>query len=93
MRVRIAHSITGYRDGVAWPEVGQEIELPDWEAENLIGVGYVTAVAGDEIETPEDGASIAVALGGAAAAGSDAGDPPAAASDPVPTDKKSRRKA
>ena len=63
MRVRLIHSITGYRDGVAWPEAGQEIELPDWEAENLIGVGYATAVAGDELETPEDGGVVVAGSG------------------------------
>lgn len=29
--------ITGLRDGVAWPAVGGEIDLPDWEAEALVG--------------------------------------------------------
>lgn len=94
MLVKLLHSITGYRDGVAWPEAGQEIELPAWEAENLIGVGYAVAVAGDDVETPEDdgGADVAASGRGGDDAGSDAGGPPATVSDPAP-EKKTRRKA
>lgn len=36
--------ITGLRDGVEWPEVGSEIDLPDWEAEGLQSSGVVEIV-------------------------------------------------
>lgn len=58
MLVRMVQSITGFRDGVEWPEIGQEIELPEWEAENLIGQGIVKPVP---VETPEDGVVVEVA--------------------------------
>ena len=44
------HRISGTRDGVSWPAVGEEIELPEWEARNLIGVGYAVV--------PSDAASV-----------------------------------
>jgi len=92
MRVRLTQSLTGFRDGIAWPGAGQEIELPDWEAENLIGVGYAKAVADEHVETPEDGGEIVAASGGA---GDDAGSEaaPPADSGPAPDGKRTRRKA
>lgn len=94
MRVRLIQSLTGYRDGIAWPEAGQEIELPDWEAENLIGVGYATAVAGGDVETPEDGGEIVDTSGGDVdEAGSEPGAAAPAGSDPAPEPKRTRRKA
>lgn len=36
--------ITGLRDGVQWPEVGGEIDLPEWEANGLQISGMVEIV-------------------------------------------------
>lgn len=36
--------ITGLRDGVQWPEIGDEIDLPEWEATGLQISGVVEVV-------------------------------------------------
>ena len=53
MLVRMLQTITGYRNGERWPAVGGVIELPEWEVENLEGVGMV-----QRIVTPEDGLGV-----------------------------------
>ncbi|HVV37589.1 MAG TPA: hypothetical protein VHC63_13350 [Acidimicrobiales bacterium] len=32
--------IQGYRNGVPWPEVGDELDVPEHEADDLISQGY-----------------------------------------------------
>lgn len=39
MMVRMVRRITGLRDGIPWPAVGGLIDLPDWEAEAVVGNG------------------------------------------------------
>lgn len=38
-------TITGLRDGLYWPKRGQEMELPDQEADEMIANGMAVAVA------------------------------------------------
>lgn len=47
MRVRMTKHITGYRNGVEWPEVGGVIDVPDHEARDLIGNGYAAVLDRD----------------------------------------------
>lgn len=42
--------IGGLRDGSPWPAIGDEIDLPDWEAENLISTGDVRLVPSGVID-------------------------------------------
>lgn len=49
MRVRIAAQVSGSRDGVMWPKVGEELEVPDDEAEDLIRIGIAKP-----LDAPED---------------------------------------
>lgn len=54
MHVVMRHQISGHRDGVAWPERGETIELPDDEAISLIRGGAAIELADSpagEIET------------------------------------------
>ena len=44
MRVRMLIGISGTRNGVDWPPVGGEIELPDVEAEHMVAVGQAVPV-------------------------------------------------
>lgn len=44
MRVKMRHQMSGTRHGVAWPEPGEHIELPDDEAVTLLGQGMAEAV-------------------------------------------------
>ena len=39
MRVVMKTAISGTRNGASWPAVGEEIELPDEEASNLVHNG------------------------------------------------------
>lgn len=50
MRVRMKTHITGYRDGVEWPQVGGELDLPDPEAADMIANGYAEEVPGDGLD-------------------------------------------
>lgn len=45
MRVVMRVNITGYRDGVPWPEVGGLVDVPDHEAEGLVANGYAEPAA------------------------------------------------
>jgi hypothetical protein len=47
MRVRLREQITGYRNEVAWPPPGTEIDLPDLEAAKLCAAGRATPVKTD----------------------------------------------
>lgn len=40
MRLTMKIQIVGVRDGVEWPAPGGVIDVPDHEAESLIGCGY-----------------------------------------------------
>ena len=40
MRVVMAVGITGTRDGVDWPAVGESVDLPESEARDLIAAGH-----------------------------------------------------
>ena len=40
MKVKMIVSITGTRDGVDWPGIGEVVDLPDAEALDLVAVGY-----------------------------------------------------
>lgn len=89
MRVRVAQRITGFRDGVEWPEIGGEIDLPGWEAENLIAIGHAVPVEVAALETPEGGGVVVDTVEVVDEAGSEV--VPPATSDPVP--KRAKRKA
>lgn len=54
MRVEMIHHITGTRDGVEWPLVGDTIELPDHEATDLIGAGLAKEASDAEAAATED---------------------------------------
>ena len=45
MHVRMKTKIGGYRNEVPWPEVGDTIEVPDHEANDLIRNGYAEPVS------------------------------------------------
>lgn len=45
MKVRMKAHISGYRNGVRWPEVGEEKTLPDNEAADLCAAGLAEPVA------------------------------------------------
>lgn len=51
MKVRLTGTISGTRDGVAWPRVGSVVELPDDEAMSMLYAG--TAKAVDPADAPE----------------------------------------
>lgn len=94
-KVVMLQRITGYRDGVEWPEAGQEIELPAWEAENLIVSGAARLVEVPEaaavtVETPEDGGvSDGVPAAGDAVVEPGEGTPPV--SSPAPAKPRAKR--
>lgn len=44
MRVQMEVFISGTRNGEPWPEVGQTVDLPADEAQDLIGNGYASPV-------------------------------------------------
>ena len=61
MKVRMVRQITGLRDGIPWPAAGGEIDLPDWEAEALIGNGDAKPVnAGGPSDDHGDPGGVAV---------------------------------
>ncbi len=53
MKVRMVGHISGSRDGVMWPKPGEEIELPDDEAENLIWNKLAEAAEAEEEQADE----------------------------------------
>lgn len=50
MKVRIVVRPSGLVDGKDWPDVGEEMDLPDVVAEGMIGAGHVEAVGSDKVE-------------------------------------------
>jgi len=45
MRVKMLAEISGTRDGVPWPAVGDVCDVPDIEAAELVAAGYAETVA------------------------------------------------
>lgn len=45
MRVTLKSTITGSRDGVRWPAIGEVVDLPDDEARQLVDFGMAETVA------------------------------------------------
>lgn len=43
MRVQLAVSVSGTRDGKRWPEKGAVVDLPDVEAKALVAAGIAVA--------------------------------------------------
>lgn len=94
MLVRMLQTITGVRDGERWPAIGETIELPEWEVENLEGVGMVQRVV-----TPEDGLGVLETPEGVSVSGVDVPGgavdtvAPSGSADPEGPAPKRRRKA
>jgi len=44
MKVRLKVSLSGARNGVAWPSAGEEIDLPDQEGADLCAAGMAEPV-------------------------------------------------
>ncbi|MFJ2718999.1 hypothetical protein [Streptomyces sp. NPDC087437] len=53
MRVRMKVTISGTRDGQPWPERGQNVDLPDGEAKQMVAAGL--AEPHDDSDDGEDG--------------------------------------
>lgn len=45
-RVKMLARLSGTRDGVAWPDLGEELDVPDGEAATLEALGHAERVAG-----------------------------------------------
>ena len=45
MKIRLKTEITGLRNGVPWPAVGETMELPDNEAAEMCAAGHGEPVA------------------------------------------------
>lgn len=52
MKVRMKVNLLGTRDGVAWPPVGETVDLPDHEGARMCERGFAEPVA----ETRSEGA-------------------------------------
>lgn len=50
MRVKLTAQLTGTRDGVDWPAKGEELDVPDDEAADLIHAGIAEPVVEDKTE-------------------------------------------
>ena len=50
MRVKMTATVTGTRDGVDWPERGEELDVSDEEAKDLIHSGMAEPVVEDKTE-------------------------------------------
>lgn len=46
-------NITGCRNGISWPAVGGEIDLPDSEAAEMCAAGFVEPVPEPAVEPPK----------------------------------------
>lgn len=55
MRIQMKIELSGARDGVKWPGIGSEVDLPDDEAAQMCANGYAAPVA--ERAEPETAAS------------------------------------
>lgn len=45
MKIKMVQQITGTRNGQRWPEVGEELTVPDAEGAELCAQGYAIPVA------------------------------------------------
>lgn len=72
MRVQMKTKIGGFRNGVEWPDIGGTIDVPDHEADGLIGNGYAVPLEQEDL----DGTAEAAADDQSAPAGAE-GDTPA----------------
>ncbi|MEK9524648.1 hypothetical protein MIU24_35595 [Streptomyces venezuelae] len=54
MRVRMKIKISGTRDGQEWPDRGDEIDLPEDEAEQLLRYNAAEAVTETEPDTTDE---------------------------------------
>jgi len=45
MRVKMKYQVSGTRDGVDWPPIGDELDVPDLEGAELCASGIAEAVA------------------------------------------------
>jgi hypothetical protein len=52
MIVTMLRQVSGTRDGVDWPAPGESIDVPDDEAESLIGNGLAKAADGEPEPAP-----------------------------------------
>ena len=50
MKVRLTYRIDGLRNGLPWPAVGGEIDVPTSEAMNLISHGYAVPVPAPQVQ-------------------------------------------
>lgn len=50
MKVRLVQTISGTRDGKAWPAAGEEIDLPEGEALSLLQNGSAKAVSSKDAD-------------------------------------------
>lgn len=53
MKIRLKTVITGLRNGVPWPAVGETTEIPDNEAAEMCGAGLAEPVAVKESDKAE----------------------------------------
>lgn len=53
MKVRLHVKISGTRNGEEWPDIGDEIELPEAEAIDLCVTGAAEPVPTDDKETAD----------------------------------------
>lgn len=51
MRVKMKVGLSGSRDGQAWPQIGEVIDLPDDEAVSYLNAGMVEPAPEDDVET------------------------------------------
>lgn len=58
MRVEMLIKIGGFRDGAEWPDVGGTIEVPDHEADALIGNAYARKAIDEDTTPAPDSAPI-----------------------------------
>ena len=50
MKVKLTVSISGLRDNVPWPALGEVVDLPDDEAAHMCAVGHAEPVVEDRVE-------------------------------------------
>lgn len=43
-KVKMLQQISGTRDGVRWPDVGETVDVPEGEADALVAQGYAEKV-------------------------------------------------
>lgn len=54
MKVRMAVSLSGTRDGADWPAIGETIDLPNDEAVGYLNAGICVPVEDDAVEAAVD---------------------------------------